>query len=125
MIENESAPTVMQNAMPPGSRVIPATLDIPFPSAASTPPLDEQKQALSASIAAYNKAKSTIENAGLKFGWESLPRGKAWVPKIIGLLISIFAIALGAPFWFDLLNRFMKIRQSGVSPTKKKGKDKS
>ena len=29
-----------------------------------------------------------------------------------GYLITAFAISLGAPFWFDLLNRFMKLRTS-------------
>jgi hypothetical protein len=119
MVENESAPTAMQNAISPGSGVIPAALAVPPTTAASDSPLAAQQQALSEAIAAYNKATSTIENAGLKFGWESLPKGNAWVTKIIGLLISIFAIALGAPFWFDMLNRFMKVRQSGISPTKK------
>lgn len=38
----------------------------------------------------------------------------------IDVRISVFAVALGAPFWFDVLNRFMKVRQTGGSPTKTK-----
>lgn len=34
--------------------------------------------------------------------------------KIIGLLLTAFAMTLGAPFWFDLLSRFVKLR--GVGP---------
>jgi len=43
------------------------------------------------------------------------------VRKIIGLFITAFAICLGAPFWFDLLNKFTKIRGTG----KKEGSDAS
>ncbi|MBI1780585.1 MAG: hypothetical protein HYR66_04370 [Sphingobacteriales bacterium] len=31
----------------------------------------------------------------------------------IGWLITAFAISLGAPFWFDLLNKLVKLRESG------------
>jgi hypothetical protein len=40
------------------------------------------------------------------------------VEMAIGWLITAFAVTLGAPFWFDLLNRFMVIR-STVKPTQK------
>jgi len=36
----------------------------------------------------------------------------------LGWLITAFAVTLGAPFWFDLLNRFMVIR-STIKPTQK------
>lgn len=31
-------------------------------------------------------------------------------PTLLGLLVTAFAISLGAPFWFDLLNKFMVVR---------------
>ena len=34
----------------------------------------------------------------------------------LGFLITAFAISLGAPFWFDLLNRFVNLRASGAKP---------
>jgi hypothetical protein len=34
----------------------------------------------------------------------------------IGWIVTIFAISLGAPFWFDLLNRFMNLRNAGRAP---------
>jgi hypothetical protein len=40
--------------------------------------------------------------------------------KIFGLLISAFAVSLGAPFWFDLLSKFVNIRGAGVPPAKPK-----
>lgn len=39
-----------------------------------------------------------------------------WVLKIVGLLITTFAVSLGAPFWFDLLNKFTGLRLSGPRP---------
>ena len=34
--------------------------------------------------------------------------------KVIGLLVTAFALTLGAPFWFDLLSRVARLRGSGV-----------
>lgn len=36
--------------------------------------------------------------------------------KWIGFLITALAISLGAPFWFDLLNKFINLRASGTKP---------
>jgi hypothetical protein len=41
--------------------------------------------------------------------------------SIIGWLITAFALSLGAPFWFDLLNKLMKLR-GGVDSGKDDGK---
>jgi hypothetical protein len=38
-------------------------------------------------------------------------------PKfILGFLITAFAVSLGAPFWFDLLNKFVNLRVTGTRP---------
>lgn len=39
-----------------------------------------------------------------------------WVLKIVGLLATTVAVSLGAPFWFDVLNRFVTFRSSGSPP---------
>ena len=39
--------------------------------------------------------------------WEHIP----------GWILTIIAVSLGAPFWFDTLNRFMNIRSSGLNPS--------
>lgn len=52
----------------------------------------------------------------LPLGWEHDKTSGIW--KIIGLLLSAFAMTLGAPFWFDLLSRFVKIRSTGVVATR-------
>lgn len=43
-----------------------------------------------------------------------------WILKIVGILITTLAIYLGAPFWFDILNKFVNLRSAGKKPD---GKD--
>jgi hypothetical protein len=59
-----------------------------------------------------------------------LPKGKAnviswgawlawfadWLEKLAGLFLTVAALSLGAPFWFDLLKQFMNVRTAGVRP---------
>ena len=52
----------------------------------------------------------------------------SWLAKIAGIFFTAFALSLGAPFWFDLLNRFMVVRstvkpeeKSPVEPSKDQG----
>lgn len=54
----------------------------------------------------YNSASFTSEN--IKANFES----GDFLLKIIGWLLTALAISLGAPFWFDLLNKLMKLRGS-------------
>jgi hypothetical protein len=48
------------------------------------------------------------ENWGTTPGW--------YVQKFFGLLVTGFALSLGAPFWFDLLSKFMNLRGTGDKP---------
>lgn len=50
------------------------------------------------------------------YGWTSMVTG--WISKILGWLFTAFAIMLGAPFWFDMLSKFVKIRASGDKPAR-------
>ncbi len=50
-------------------------------------------------------------------GWS----GDASVPgHIPGWILTIIAVSLGAPFWFDTLNRIMSVRTAGKSPDETK-----
>jgi hypothetical protein len=56
---------------------------------------------------------------GQVLGWQgSLAdnTSRDWFERILGWLITILAICLGAPFWFDILNKFMNVRSAGKSP---------
>jgi len=39
-----------------------------------------------------------------------------WIVKLVGVMFTALAVALGAPFWFDLLNRLVSLRASGKQP---------
>jgi len=47
-----------------------------------------------------------------------------WLSTIIGWIITALAISLGAPFWFDLLNKLMKLRGSVSSSNSTQNKEK-
>ena len=42
--------------------------------------------------------------------------GWGWLYKVLGILIAAAAISLGAPFWFDALNKLVNLRGSGGKP---------
>jgi hypothetical protein len=57
-----------------------------------------------------------ISSASLPIGWSEFPKPDQWPTMVVGWLITAFAVSLGAPFWFDLLNKFVNIRASGKAP---------
>jgi len=44
--------------------------------------------------------------------------------RILGWLVTALALSLGAPFWFDLLNKFIVVR-STVKPKEKSPEEQS
>lgn len=89
---------------------------------APSDPLKETKDRTENAAKALAAANAELSSAGIQLGWKGpYPKNPCdWLSKIIGLLISILAVSLGAPFWFDMLNRVMQIRAAGVSPREKK-----
>lgn len=41
---------------------------------------------------------------------------QGWFMKVLGLLFTTVAVSLGAPFWFDMLNKLINIRAAGKPP---------
>jgi hypothetical protein len=60
------------------------------------------------------------------FGWHERPPMQPlfWLETFTGWLITTLALSLGAPFWFDTLNKFMVVR-STVKPREKSGAEPS
>jgi hypothetical protein len=59
---------------------------------------------------------------GQVLGWQNGLQDtskRAWMERILGWVLTILAIFLGAPFWFDLLNKFINIRSAGKAPDEK------
>jgi hypothetical protein len=65
-----------------------------------------------------------LDGLKLPIGWPDPAFGREWYMRILGWLITGFAISFGAPFWFDLLNRMMVIR-STVKPHEKSPEESS
>lgn len=47
-------------------------------------------------------------------GWEGVGHSVGdWVQRVVGWLITVAAVSLGAPFWFDLLGKVANLRGAG------------
>ena len=56
-------------------------------------------------------------------GWMNIG---LWLLKILGILLTTAAVSLGAPFWFDILNKITPLKQStGKSAPAKSGSDQN
>jgi hypothetical protein len=53
---------------------------------------------------------------GQLLGWHDPIRDSLRPQVFLGWLLTVLALSLGAPFWFDLLNKFMNVRFAGKSP---------
>lgn len=71
---------------------------------------DEISQFLKSDIAQLNN------EAGI--GWSGdIPSGFfGWLFTVCGWILTALAISIGSPFWFDLLQKLIKLRGSGVKP---------
>jgi len=65
-----------------------------------------------------------LDGLKLPIGWPDPAFPREWYMRILGWLITGFAISFGAPFWFDLLNRMMVVR-STVKPDEKSPEESS
>jgi hypothetical protein len=82
-----------------------------------------------------NRIQNELGSLGLPLGWVGACNNenpgempefcewKGWPYKILGLMLTIAALSLGAPFWFDLLNRFISFRSAGKVPEKTENTD--
>jgi hypothetical protein len=63
------------------------------------------------------KCVDEVNQFGLPIGWSNAtaPHNILWdgFGKVLGLLVTTFALTLGAPFWFDLLGKVSHLRGSG------------
>jgi hypothetical protein len=75
--------------------------------------------------ASLDRSVETLRHLGLPLGWDGLgPIGPyGWTMKFLGIFMTGLAVSLGAPFWFDLLNKFIVVR-STVKPTEKSRPEK-
>jgi len=80
-----------------------------------------------------NQVREQIQKLRLPIGWAKMsddPRAvpasfPSWLAKVLGILFTTIAVSLGAPFWFDVLNKFVNLRSVGDRPEKENKKTDS
>jgi hypothetical protein len=70
-----------------------------------------------------------LQATGITWGWGNgyTVGTKDWkeqnsydlISKFFGILLTAVAASMGAPFWFDMLNKLINIRAVGKSPVEK------
>ncbi len=68
------------------------------------------------------KANNLLGNQIWSYKWEGFPN---FLQSLFGWFLTALAISLGAPFWFDMLNKLMKLRSSVASGSNKKSTKKT
>lgn len=74
---------------------------------------------LAGTLAAGTLGAATLRDLAPVLGWtpdmfRSSPL--EWASRVAGWLLTIVAVSLGAPFWFDILNRTVNLRNAGRPP---------
>lgn len=68
----------------------------------------------------FKPSRDDMDTLRSVLGWpgrDDLTWG-SWPSRIVGWFLSIVAISLGAPFWFDTLSKLMNVRNAGQKPKK-------
>jgi hypothetical protein len=92
---------------------------------AQSPPIDAKNN-----TPGLRAVLKTAESIKLPVGWSFNPSDAGYFRnpevswdyagwafyKLFGLLVSILAVSMGAPFWFDTLSKFVNLRSAGTPP---------
>jgi len=75
----------------------------------------------SATTTNLQDAIKALNSNNLPVGWVSFPTAwDGWLKKLMGLILTAFAVSLGAPFWFDILKKVVNLRGAGPPPKEQK-----
>jgi hypothetical protein len=95
------------------------------PAASTT---QDATQQANQALKKLNDVRGEIDKLGLPIGWDdTAPDGDprhfpvglyGWLLKLLGIIFTALAVSQGAPFWFDVLNKFIVIR-STIKPHEK------
>lgn len=136
---SSAAPATVSNPQPAGAKTSASAGTPPnaegsvstatgAPPATSTPTSSpDDLNTLKTAAAKFNNALGDLENASLPIGWSTadpLDWNFLLLFHILGWILTGVAVSLGAPFWFDMLNKFVVVR-STVKPAEKSPSEKS
>lgn len=74
----------------------------------------EAVENINKNVAQLKTIKAELDATRLPLGWKNKPQN--WIIKILGLMFTALAVSLGAPFWFDMLNKLVNLRSVGKKP---------
>jgi hypothetical protein len=74
------------------------------------------------SLEEATKCVTSLRALSLPIGWgkDNRPTGWGWASKPFGIIVTGFALMLGAPFWFDTLSKLSRLRATGSPEGKAK-----
>ena len=120
-----NASIFIQNHQELGKQLASAQQDSPKPDAkkvqADMSKMLEKSTGLLDSAYSMSNRNIAEVNQVMGLGWSAADDNFGWL-SIPGWLITALAISLGAPFWFDLLNKLMKLRSSVAASSTTKSK---
>jgi hypothetical protein len=64
-------------------------------------------------------SKDELDALSGVLGWRkdtANPDGWGWTERVLGWFLTMVAVSLGAPFWFDILSKLVNIRNTGKKP---------
>jgi hypothetical protein len=90
-----------------------ATASKPVPSSPEDA-LTEDEKKIVGELTGWN---SDCKKLGMKTGgaWIAALLGLIW-NHLLGWILTVIAVSMGAPFWFDVLKKFMNVRNDGRKP---------
>jgi hypothetical protein len=116
-IVNAEAADALATSTPTTTTTLP-----PGAAGTSTPAATDQAATSTTTLAPgpLQRAQSEYERIhqlDLPAGWgsDNQPQGAGWWAAILGWLITAFGVTLGAPFWFDVLNKVSRLKTSGLA----------
>lgn len=100
-----------------------AVLPAAAPNAAANASAAASGNGVVAAADTLQQRTAALGASGIRLGWTPREWQQTWqsplnvIQKFVGLLLSAFAVSLGAPFWFDLLKNLVAIRSVGKNLT--------
>jgi len=81
------------------------------------------------SLTRIKEIQTELQQLRIPMGWTGNPPIPTdfwgWFTKAFGWVLTILALSLGAPFWFDVLNKVVNLRSAGKKPEKSEELEKT
>ncbi|MDQ6837892.1 MAG: hypothetical protein M3137_06035 [Actinomycetota bacterium] len=119
-----SAVLAQVNKLPPPTTTATTTTVVGAP--ASTPPATTSPAtgappttvaSIGDQVSDIQDSLSQLSSLQLPLGWDEGQRPDSYPLALVGWVITAIALSLGAPFWFDLLNKVTALRGGGTQET--------